>query len=221
MTHDEAFLQAILDEPDDDTPRLIYADWLEERGDPRGEFIRLQCLIEKNKAGIHWLPALRRRERELLTQAHLWGLNWILLLGKNWKDKVVYRRGFVASIALSAHEFILHAQQIFRATPIQEVALSDLNPTRLMGSPEGEMTDRGWYWLRDTIPWQLQHGLFDHGMVPSPYERPVSQCFKTRKAALKLLSAICVAYGRARAKELDTPTCCPPPLPPTLAVTFH
>ena len=42
MTHDEAFLQAIIDNPDDDAPRLIYADWLEERGDPRGEFIRVQ-----------------------------------------------------------------------------------------------------------------------------------------------------------------------------------
>ena len=33
--HDEAFLQAIRENPDDDAPRLIYADWLEERGDPR------------------------------------------------------------------------------------------------------------------------------------------------------------------------------------------
>ena len=29
--------------PEDDTPRLILADWLEEHGDSRGEFIRLQC----------------------------------------------------------------------------------------------------------------------------------------------------------------------------------
>jgi hypothetical protein len=26
-------------------PRLVYADWLEERGDPRGEFIRLECRV--------------------------------------------------------------------------------------------------------------------------------------------------------------------------------
>ena len=30
MTHD-AFLQAILEAPEDDTPRLIYADWLMEQ----------------------------------------------------------------------------------------------------------------------------------------------------------------------------------------------
>jgi uncharacterized protein (TIGR02996 family) len=37
----EAFLQAIIDDPDDDTPRLIFADWLDENGEPeRAEFIR-------------------------------------------------------------------------------------------------------------------------------------------------------------------------------------
>jgi uncharacterized protein (TIGR02996 family) len=43
MSQEDAFLQAILEDPDNDEARLVYADWLEERGDPRGEFIRLQC----------------------------------------------------------------------------------------------------------------------------------------------------------------------------------
>jgi uncharacterized protein (TIGR02996 family) len=37
-----AFLRDIKDNPDDDTPRLILADWLEDRFDPRGQFVRLQ-----------------------------------------------------------------------------------------------------------------------------------------------------------------------------------
>src|ERR1700677_1851891 len=41
----EDFLTEILASPDDDIPRLIYADWLEERGYPRSEFIRVQCEI--------------------------------------------------------------------------------------------------------------------------------------------------------------------------------
>ena len=32
-THEEAFLQDIVANPDDDAPRLIYADWLEEHGE--------------------------------------------------------------------------------------------------------------------------------------------------------------------------------------------
>jgi uncharacterized protein (TIGR02996 family) len=37
-----AFLRAILDAPDEDGPRLVYADYLDERGDPRGGFVRGQ-----------------------------------------------------------------------------------------------------------------------------------------------------------------------------------
>ncbi|MHB1424636.1 MAG: TIGR02996 domain-containing protein [Gemmataceae bacterium] len=62
MTHADAFLQDILAHPDDDAPRLIFADWLEEQGDAgsvaRAEFIRAQCaLTNKN------LPPHRRMRR--------------------------------------------------------------------------------------------------------------------------------------------------------------
>ncbi len=40
-----AFLREIKDNPEDDTPRLILADWLDDRGDPRGEFIRLDMQL--------------------------------------------------------------------------------------------------------------------------------------------------------------------------------
>jgi uncharacterized protein (TIGR02996 family) len=43
-----ALYRAICAEPDDDTPRLVYADWLEENGDEvRAEFIRLQCRLAR------------------------------------------------------------------------------------------------------------------------------------------------------------------------------
>jgi uncharacterized protein (TIGR02996 family) len=44
----DPFLRAILEKPDDDLPRLIYADWLDEHGDPaRAEFIRAQCTLAR------------------------------------------------------------------------------------------------------------------------------------------------------------------------------
>ena len=46
MTDRDALLAAITANPDEDTPRLIYADWLQENGEPdRAEFIRLQCRL--------------------------------------------------------------------------------------------------------------------------------------------------------------------------------
>lgn len=38
--NEETFLQAIRESPDEPTPRLIYADWLEEQGDWRCELVR-------------------------------------------------------------------------------------------------------------------------------------------------------------------------------------
>jgi uncharacterized protein (TIGR02996 family) len=44
LTEHESFLRAIFDAPDDDTPRLVYADFLDENGEPeRAALIRAQC----------------------------------------------------------------------------------------------------------------------------------------------------------------------------------
>lgn len=45
MNDDKDFIRAILADPADDTLRLVYADWLEERGDPRAEFLRLELAL--------------------------------------------------------------------------------------------------------------------------------------------------------------------------------
>lgn len=42
---ERGLLAAILETPDDDAPRLVYADWLQGHGDPRGELIQLQCQL--------------------------------------------------------------------------------------------------------------------------------------------------------------------------------
>ena len=76
---DEAFLSAILASPEDDAPRLVYADWLEERRDPRGEYLRIQSRIEgrrketKASAGlrkrlVEWVrPSIRPGGRSMMT----------------------------------------------------------------------------------------------------------------------------------------------------------
>ncbi len=48
LLHHEAFLRAIFDVPEDDTPRLVYADFLDENGEAeRAELIRLQCELAR------------------------------------------------------------------------------------------------------------------------------------------------------------------------------
>ena len=47
MSDEAAFLRAILASPADEAPRLVYADWLQERGDDdsatKARFLRLTC----------------------------------------------------------------------------------------------------------------------------------------------------------------------------------
>src|SRR5262249_20715701 len=67
-TKEAAFLRSIADAGDDDTPRLVFSDWLEERGDTaRAEFIRVQCDLAAPALPEDRRHALRVRERALLT----------------------------------------------------------------------------------------------------------------------------------------------------------
>jgi len=62
MFDEDAFLRAIVAAPDDCAPRLVYADWLDERSDPRAEFLRLICAwsASKNQSANPRLDALRQ-----------------------------------------------------------------------------------------------------------------------------------------------------------------
>ena len=74
MNDDQAFLRAIADAPYDRAPRLVYADWLDERGDPRGEYLRLDDQLSQARGRLEqlqtqldpaWLTAVRRRGRSV------------------------------------------------------------------------------------------------------------------------------------------------------------
>jgi uncharacterized protein (TIGR02996 family) len=65
---DANFLRALLAAPEDDALRLVYADWLEERGDPRGEYLRCRCARAALPPKGRKHAALLRREKELRRQ---------------------------------------------------------------------------------------------------------------------------------------------------------
>jgi uncharacterized protein (TIGR02996 family) len=57
LSQHEAFLRAIFDNPEDDTARLVYADFLQEHGeDHRAEFIRWQCGTGEKPATVPDFP---------------------------------------------------------------------------------------------------------------------------------------------------------------------
>src|SRR3954451_12292860 len=70
IVSDEAgLLDAVVREPDDDLHRMVYADWLEERGQgARAEFIRVQVELARPAADRPRRAELLRREKTLLAR---------------------------------------------------------------------------------------------------------------------------------------------------------
>ncbi len=90
-----ALLKSVLASPDDDLPRLVYADWLDEHGDPaRAEFIRTQIELAKLPDHDPRSRHLEDREHELLNE-HEPG--WFS--ERNGLQEWEWRRGFVDEIA--------------------------------------------------------------------------------------------------------------------------
>ncbi len=84
---DEAgLIQAMLADPEDEATRLVLADWLEERGDPRGEYLRCQLARAALKPTDKKHSAMHRREKELRKQYPEVILPWDrrLMLCRTW-----------------------------------------------------------------------------------------------------------------------------------------
>jgi uncharacterized protein (TIGR02996 family) len=65
------FLSAIRADPNDASTRLIYADYLEERDDPRGEFLRVEARLAE--PGLEYAEFDQLRERAKQLRAILYG----------------------------------------------------------------------------------------------------------------------------------------------------
>jgi uncharacterized protein (TIGR02996 family) len=80
----EELLTAVYQNPTEDSPRLVYADFLTEAGDPYGEFIQLQLQPNPTKAAT-------RRINALLSQ---YGERWVEGLPGAQRNSIVFERGF-------------------------------------------------------------------------------------------------------------------------------
>jgi uncharacterized protein (TIGR02996 family) len=116
---DDSFLRAILENPDDDGPRLVYADWLDEQGgeEPhaRARLIRAQCESERLSADDPRRRPLEQQAQEVLDA---FARRWTepvrkARLGTDW----VIRRGLLEGVTLPARRFVVVAEGLFRLAP--------------------------------------------------------------------------------------------------------
>ncbi|MCI0462297.1 MAG: TIGR02996 domain-containing protein [Gemmataceae bacterium] len=118
MKQEEALLRAVLEDPDDEGVRLVYADWLEEHGEQaRAEFIRVQ--VELAQLPPYDPPRfdLERRARQLLAGHEAEWAGALASMVMRWE----FRRGLVEKVHLEADRFLASSDTLFRLAPVRHV----------------------------------------------------------------------------------------------------
>jgi uncharacterized protein (TIGR02996 family) len=109
MVSDRAFLLTVLEQPEVPVPRLVYADWLDEHGDPaRAEFIRLQCAGEREA-----------RQLDLLQEHRSIWAGPIFQHAYHYR----FRHGFVEEVTIQARLFLELGAEMFAQAPIRLLRL--------------------------------------------------------------------------------------------------
>lgn len=107
------FRAAIVEAPDDDQRRLVYADWLMEHGDVRGELIRLQLEAAPTKATTKRVEAIL-------------SAGWRNLAGElaPYADASCFRRGFIERVRLTPADFAAQGARLFEKHPLRTLVVA-------------------------------------------------------------------------------------------------
>src|SRR4051794_16123817 len=113
MNDHDALLTAIGEHPEEDTPRLMYADWLEENGQPeRADFVRAQ--VELARAGLtdaERYPHIRKNVNYLTNYVREWRDALPQIKGVEWGD---FNRGLIEEVrAPDEGPIVAHAAEVF------------------------------------------------------------------------------------------------------------
>lgn len=127
MSDRDAFIRAIAANLYDDTPRLAFADWLDEHGEhDRAEFIRVQCELEpmRDRYEIPRAAELHDREDELERGGGRGEFDERKLPGGTWEapdrrpdTRCEFRRGFPDILRVNARRFVSDGHALREKVP--------------------------------------------------------------------------------------------------------
>jgi uncharacterized protein (TIGR02996 family) len=127
------FLEAIAKRPEENEPRLAFADWLEASDPERAEFIRVQCELVRLGENHPRREELRDREQELLADnlrrwsrelPELPGVRWDWL--GDWETiRTAFDRGLFQRVGFELGEqFREQREEVFGTTVIRDLSAS-------------------------------------------------------------------------------------------------
>ncbi len=126
----DAFLADILEHPEDDTPRLVFADWLEDNGEAdRAEFIRVQ--IEAARLG-RYEPRREALEQRIKALLDRYRKTWLQEVTAWARPGAWFERGFVGKVECPAGQLLKSAAELFRRAPVQAIVLKDASADQVV-----------------------------------------------------------------------------------------
>jgi uncharacterized protein (TIGR02996 family) len=113
-------LEAVLAAPDDPAPRLVYADWLLERGDVRGELIHLQIDCEREELSEGDYNTMFQRGEALVEEHDRKWTKEIRGCAMSWW----FDRGFPDHVQTTCAKLIAKGDRLAAATPLRHVTIT-------------------------------------------------------------------------------------------------
>jgi len=135
--------EAVIAAPEDDAPRLAYADAVEAADPVRAEFIRLQVALARSRRE-HFNPNDPPLVPHTTLPSYVYEGNLIRKYGDQWASDLhrltswwVYVRGFVEWVKLDAEAFLAAAPELYRRAPVLHLDLTGVKPAAaaLFASP--------------------------------------------------------------------------------------
>lgn len=213
MSDGEALSRAIIEQPGEDTPRLAYADWLDEQGDSPSSwmalFIRNSIRNGHDDAQGEFQRAIEHTDP--FDEARAFGLpeGWAVTCYRKLHElrsegasprSVLCVRGFPAEFACNLPTWQKVGPAIVKAHPVTTVRITDRTPTI-------RSRDHTAMWVResgmsDPPPDELPSGIFD--LLPLDSQRyfhvlgrPGDWRSYPEIPAADALSAACIAWAKS------------------------
>lgn len=178
-----ALLRTVAAEPEEDSPRLVFADWCQENGQwDRAEFIRLEIEIARSpligtrengyKVVItkEYVDAVKQRDGLLRKRPHGKTNRTMWKVGvPSWLKKPQFVRGFIGVGRCEWLPWAGNADAILKYIPLRKVTLLDFPPIQWKRIPALEDTSQEMR-LCGPLTWGSCGDWFDVPIEEDPYK---------------------------------------------------